>query len=231
MVKYVWRYCELKGLSSVPQFVLETWVGDIQRIFCNGFERRKEWPVESIRRKLDHSSLLGFLIDEADSNTATFGYAIYHVPDNLLNGKALLWEEAICLVKNMHIRGKGLANTAITNAIGHFPNLRFGFIGGRTQNPLVFRRYSEFGKLFPFDITYTSDEGRDLMLFLKSHITDVSNAKQIDPLTGICQGQYSEGRLGNYEVSVRGTEQFELKLKEWEFDRDRGDALIVVAKS
>lgn len=224
--EFDWQFRRFERQNSVNKAELGMWVTDIQRIFRDGFQSATDWLSDGIRRKLSHSSLVGFLADQTSANTRTYGYAIYDVPRQLYKGKSLIWEDAICTVSDPCIRRQGLSKTALEKAMSHFPERDFGFVGGRTQNPVVFKRYASLGKLFPFDFGYSSEEGRDIMHFLKSHVPDTDSAEET---TGICRKQYREGKLGDYRVDIEGGERFESWLEERQFDRDNGDAIIVVA--
>jgi hypothetical protein len=54
--------------------------------------------------------------------------------------------------------------------------------------------------------------------------------KTLHPVTGIYRDVYTEGRLGDYPGQVEGTERFERQLAERSFNREAGDAVVVVAK-
>ena len=132
------------------------------------------------------------------------------------------------------VQGKGFASRRLfEEACSLFPGRTFGWIGGRTQNPLVMSRYANFGEVFPFDIPYIDDFGKKLMDFLLMHVTGIQQAAEkgaLDPYTGICRGVYHEGKLGNYATSIEGTERFEQMLRRWSFERDGGDAIVVVSR-
>jgi hypothetical protein len=225
--QFTWTLSRPKAASDTDHAECDGWVRDIQRIFKDGFGLPSDWRSESIRRKLGHCSLFGFLSEKEKPNATALGYAVYSIPNEPFRGRCILWEEAICIVKDARIRGMGLSFAALRNAMACFPELDFGFVGGRTQNPVIFKRYASLGKLFPFDFGYSSEEGRDIMRFLKSHIPDTDSAEET---TGISRKQYREGKLGDYRVHIEGGERFESWLEERQFDRDNGDAIILVAE-
>jgi hypothetical protein len=226
MLKFDWQFRRFEEAHSFNETELGRWATDIQRIFRDGFQSATDWLSDDLRRKLRNSSLIGFLVDQTRANIRSYGYALYRVPTQLLKGKSLIWEDALCIVCDPTIRGKRLSNDALDKAMSHFPERDFGFVGGRTQNPVIFKRYGSLGTLLPFDLSYDADQGRDIMRFLKAHIPD---AKCAEATTGICRKHYREGKLGNYDVAIEGGERFESWLQERQFERDKGDAIIVVA--
>lgn len=217
---YQWKFQSLKGIKEFDEALLKK----IHEIFLEGFGLKEGWSLDGIRNRLQNSTLLGLLSD----GNEIFGYSIFSVPNIPLKDKYLLWEDSICVQKN--IQGKKLSIKAIEGAFNSFPKLQFGWVGGRTQNPIVFKRYAGFGKLFPFDATYSDDEGKRVMAYLLQNISEVKEVEKIDLSTGICFNFYSEGRLGSYSLAIKGIERFEEKLRKWNFYRDRGDCIIVISK-
>jgi hypothetical protein len=114
-------------------------------------------------------------------------------------------------------------------ASAFFPGRRFGWIGGRTQNPLIMHRYDTLGYLFPFEMAYNEGDGRLVMEYLLANIEEVSSSSRLDKSNGICRGKYGQ-RLGDYEIGIDGAEELEAKLSAWEFDHDKGDAVIIVSR-
>ena len=112
-----------------------------------------------------------------------------------------------------------------------YANRVYGWIGGRTQNPLVFLRYAKLGTVYPFDQLYTNDLGISVMKYLLENIAEVKEFKdRLNLNTGICRGVYPEGKLGDYPISIKGGEHYEKLLRIWRFNRENGDAIITVVK-
>ncbi len=199
----------------------------IQQIYMDGFGLKdgRGWTLDSISNRLQKTTLLGLL---TDNNQKPCGYAMYSVPDDLLQGTSMLWEDAICLRKTAQILGQG--TRVLRLACGMFPGRQFGWLGGRTQNPAVIKRYAKWGSVLPFSSAYDTPDNQLVMNYLRLHIAEVRDVKHVDRVYGICRSVYSEGRLGDYPVDIEGAAEFETKLSSWGFDRDHGDALIAVSK-
>lgn len=193
----------------------------IHDVFRDGFGMNG-WSTVEIEGALRRCGMLGLLLDEQRS---VCGYALYSVPQPSFRGASLLWEDAICLRKKA--QGQGLSDQAVRLALAHNPERRFGWLGGRTQNPIVMRRYTRQGVTFPFDVAYAEQEGPDLIRFLLENVSEVQRVQDFNASTGVCSGVYRR-RLGDYPWCERGP--FERHLLELGFDREKGDAVVVVAK-
>jgi hypothetical protein len=95
-------------------------------------------------------------------------------------------------------------------------------------------RYANFGRgeVFPFDKLYDSKDGQSIMAFLLEHIAEVQTTHQrgkLNIINGICTQLYPQGRLGDYCVDLEKVARFETQLQAWEFQRERGDAVILVS--
>jgi hypothetical protein len=114
-----------------------------------------------------------------------------------------------------------------------FPERDFGWLGGRTQNPLILRRYLHRAtSLFPITIGYDNRNGKELLGFLLRHIAEVSEVSELDLRTGVCHKIYKTGRLGDYPVDLNDPEvaMIEKRLSELGMSRDSGDAVVAIAK-
>lgn len=215
-----WRFQSLHGHSEFD----DTVVGAILDVFRDGFDLPDGWSIESVRKDLNSSSVVGLLFSPDDKLQ---GYAFYFAPSVPLDGAHLLWENAICLRKE--VQGKGYTKSVLQNASNVLHAMTFGWVGGRTQNPVVIKRYSKLGRIFPFDASYETGEGKIVMSYLLKHVEQVG-ASSIDLTNGICRRAYRYGQLGNYPTDVVGTERFETQLQNWNFRRDEGDAVAVVSR-
>jgi len=215
----------LQRKESSCEFSEQT-VQSILRTFRDGFGI-PGWSEEGVRRRLMKSDIACFLLGV---DKTVYGYALYFIPSMPLNGRFLLWENSIALAKN--VQGKGFSSQILRRVLKAYPEKEFGWVGGRTQNPLIFKHYSALGgTLFPFDESYTSEEGRKLLNYLIQNIPEVSSVDQKDQLEkdhGICKRIYKEGRLGDYDDRISGTSCFERKLKAWGFNRNDGDAVVLI---
>lgn len=220
---YEWRF----ETSKRPWGYDEGFLKSIHMVYLDGFGKSEGWSLKGIEAVITRSSVRAFLSKREE----VIGYAFYTVPARTLDGTHLLWENAICLKKDA--QRNGLTTGIIEKVVRLFPNKKFGWIGGRTQNPLVFKRYSDLGKIFPFDAQYDTEDGKQIMDFLLKHINqaqDSSDKRLLDLSNGICRRAYPDGRLGDYSTDVVGAEAFEKQLLDWGFKRESGDAVLVVSR-
>ncbi len=217
----IWNFRRLTGADDSDENILKA----IHQVFLDGFGLQEGWSLDGISKALKRSTVLGLL---TTAGGEVNGYALYSIPDAPLSGAYMLWEDAICLKKG--VQGSKKTREVFERAGKLFPDREFGWIGGRTQNPLVMKRYGKLGSLFPLETAYDGVEGRLIMQYLLEHIGEAKEATGLDRSSGICRGIYRERRLGDYQLGISGTEQFEERLSEWGFDREHGDALLVVAK-
>lgn len=197
----------------------------IHQVYLDGFGLQEGWGLERIERALAGCDVLGLLLDNLANEVC--GYALYSCPSEPLRGKSLLWEDAISLKKRA--QGFGLSYVALARVRALYHERTFGWIGGRTQNPVVMKRYARFGPAFPFDSLYSEGDGPEVMQFLRTHIAEARDVPRLDIATGICSGIYWSGKLGDYAIGIEGTERFEDLLQQWNFQRANGDALLVMA--
>lgn len=220
----VWEFQHLNNNAED----LDDIIGKCKEVCTNGFGlQAHSWASEN-RSKLSKSTIFGRLVDKTKN---FYGIAYYSVPDVTLAGFHFLWEDGICIVKSL--QGKGYSQKAIKKAASLFPEHKFYWLGCRTQNPAMLMRYSKFGKLFPFDKHYDTPEGKLVMDFLLAHIAEVQtmyhNGK-LNTVNGVCTEIYPPGGLGNYSLKINGAKIFEQQLEDWGFQRDRGDAVLVVSQ-
>lgn len=219
----VWQFQRLDRNVEITDKIVE----ELHQVCVNGFGiKSDQWATDN-RLMLSQSTILGKLLNQQGK---VFGIAFYSAPDAFLDGTHFLWEDGICLVKEA--QRKGYSWTAIEQAAKMFPEHNFGWVGCRTQNPAMFLRYAKLGKTFPFDELYDTANGRRVINFLLENIAEVQEVGTSNTLnkgTGICTDVYPQGRLGNYPTGLDGTEAFEKKLKQWGFQRDRGEAVIIVS--
>ena len=107
-------------------------VNSILRCFRSGFGIAG-WSEEGVKKKLLDSSLVGLL--QSGSDKTVDGYALYYIPSVPLDKQFMLWENAICITKNM--QGKGFSRQALDLALKNCPEYNFGFVGGKPKIPLL----------------------------------------------------------------------------------------------
>jgi hypothetical protein len=203
----------------------------IQGIFRDGFSNEKDWPEERIRERLNAASVIGLL---KVGDAAPCGYAIYSSPDRALGGKFVLWEDSICL--RQALQGKGLSPRPrqLVRELSTLLGREFGWLGGDTQNPVVYKRYKSLGRVFPIDAAFTGEPGQGLFQFLEDHVPQVKTRKKYldkkNKESGVLKKIYTEGRLGQYTIDVAGAEPFEEYLTQYNVSRENGDALLLVAE-
>lgn len=219
-IMFTWKFRKVSDMGAIDR----TMVKAIHDVFLDGFGEEEGWSADGIETMFKRSMVLGLLTTDTDG---IVGYAFYAIPELPFMGSHMLWENAICLKKF----AQGSRNTSRIwyRASALYPGRTFGWIGGRTQNPLIMSRYKKLGYLFPFETAYNEGDGRLVMEYLLANIEEVSSAPPLDKSNGICRRKY-KGRLGDYKLGIEGTEKLEAKLSAWEFDRDKGDAVIIVSR-
>src|SRR5947209_5037715 len=165
---------------SVHDLALEAvddaWIAGIQDTFLDGFGLSVEraWSTDRLAYALENVSYLALAYAHEDATTQRFicGYAMYTIPQlSLPDGTYLLWEDAICLRKRFQQTGgaRGLS-ASIAARSTHQP---IGWMGGRTQNPRVIKRYRQLGHTFPFAEDYSTPVGQSIFTFLRNHVREV----------------------------------------------------------
>jgi hypothetical protein len=200
----------------------------INGVFRDGFGLSRDWSSKGLQKALTESTVIGLLRDPDSDELG--GYAFYLVPGVPLQDTCLLWEDAICLRKSL--QGRGLSARVLEEVSSLFPDRQFGWLGGRTQNPLVLKRYLHRATLvLPVNLGYESEQGKRVMSFLCKHITEVREPEGMEPGTGICRAVYG-GKLGDYKVDLTDPEvaDIEHRLTELDFNREGGDAVIAMAR-
>lgn len=219
--KYRWQ-CQRRDAGDSLD---ENLVRQAYEVFRSAFGFEPKHGVESIRQRLGNATVLGLL---RDPSATVHGFACYSVPDEPLGGTSFLWGDGMAIAPAL--QGRGWSLGVVKSACALFPGRVFGWMGGRTQNPVVFRRYARFGTVFPFDATYASSEGRTVLAYLRQHISEVRDLTELDSATGVCPGAYRWSHSLDYLAKVDGAEQFEAQLRRFGFNRSNGDAVIVATK-
>jgi hypothetical protein len=219
----IWEFQRLDNSVEISDKLLDQFL----QICVDGFGFESDEWVNDIRKKMATSNILGRLLDEQGQ---LYGIAFYSSPAVTLGDSHILWEDGICLVKS--VQHSGYSRKAIEQAASLFPDRQFNWFGCRTQNPAMMMRYAKFGKLFPFNELYDSSDGQIIMDFLLEHIAEVQTTHQhgkINTINGVCTQLYPQGQLGDYCVDLEKATMFEKQLQSWKFQRQEGDAVILVS--
>ncbi|GAB4210342.1 MAG: hypothetical protein Fur006_70750 [Coleofasciculaceae cyanobacterium] len=218
-----WEFQQLDKSAEISDELLDQFL----QVCVDGFGFESDDWMNDNREKLATSTILGKLLDDKGQ---LYGISFYSAPAVTLSDSHILWEDGICLVKAA--QHQGYSQQAIIKAFNFFPERQFNWLGCRTQNPAMMMRYARFGNLFPFDQLYDSVDGQPIMEFLLEHIAEVQTTYQrgkLNTVNGVCNQLYPQGRLGDYWVNLDKAAHFERQLQDWEFQRDRGDAVILVS--
>lgn len=212
---YRWEFSVGQGSAPSPEILQ-----GVLAVFRDGFAR-EGWSEAGIAETIARSEVVGLL---RNGENGIDGYAFYVSPEARLLGRELLWEDAICLKKKVH--GRGLSGAAIRGALG-IVGEDVGWIGGRTQNPIVMKRYGRFGLAYPLDNTYGEADGPAIADYVATNIEEVREVT-FDPEHGICKNAYRGMTLGDHAWNP--DRELESRLIAQGFDHGRGDALCVVVK-
>jgi len=217
-------------------------------VFRDGFgipRDKVRWSADAAADMVRRSTLTFVLTDDDTLSSEISGYACYVCPGARVDARHhLLWEDGICIQKRFQktdsVSDKpGWGAKALANALSEVERLgqRVRYLGGRTQHPGVISRYAKFGITYPLDEDYSTPAGMALVAFLLEHIDEVkktyhkNSEATFDRRSGIFKKCYSEGRLGDYLVPTTAkVKAREARLSSLGFDRDRGDAVVVVAQ-
>ncbi len=220
---YNWKFSFTKDLD-LNKFTPEA--EKILEVFRDAMGT-KNWTAEEIITQAGDSDALGLLKDE---NSNVGAYLFFTTPKEKFNDKHLIWIDAISVKKSL--RGNSHYENGIKQAREFSgTNYDFGYVGGRSQNPVIFflrDRLKKDSPLFPFDGLYS----QEMMEFLIKNVAEVRRPYEkfcLDVSFGICRKAY-KGKLGDYDENFRKdrVDEFEEKLKNWNFDRYKGDSLIII---
>ena len=224
---YKWNFRVLNQENSIDDEIVK----NIQNIFINGFGLKNGWNKKSIETRLLNSTILGLLTNKTNE---IFGYVIYDIPKKLFENKHFLWTSSMCIVKEL--QGKGFSKQAFKD-LNHFiksnneyKNYQFGWIGGRTQNPIVIKKYQQYERIYPFNFTYESSEGQKIIEYIINNINEIKHVQHLTLKYGICHKVYNSGKLGDYSVNIKTMNELEKQLKNWGFNRNNGDSIIVTSQ-
>ena len=218
-----WEFNSLDGSAKISDDLIE----QCSKVCADGFGLKTHDWIESNRKKLSQSTIFGRLVSDKKD---LYGIAYYSAPDTQLVDSYILWEDGICLVKA--VQHRGYSQKAIAEFVSLFPERQFKWLGCRTQNPSMMIRYSKLGKLFPFDELFDSVDGQRIMGFLLEHIVEVQTTYQrgkLNIINGVCTRHYTQGRLGDYLIDIEKANLFEKQFQSWGFQREQGDAVILVS--
>jgi hypothetical protein len=219
----VWQFQQLDRNMKIADEIVE----EFHQVCVSGFGSESQEWTPNIKLKLSQSTILGRLVNPQEK---VCGIAFYSAPDLLFDGTHFLWEDGICIVKEL--QGNGYSWAAIEQVAKIFPERTFRWVGCRTQNPAMFLRYAKLGKAFPFDELYNTPSGKRLMSFLIENFVEVQEvdvSTQLNRDNGIFSAIYPQGKLGDYRTELGGTDAFEKQLGQWGFQRNRGDAVLIVS--
>ncbi len=228
--------CLIKSLTLKWNFkkrkeydlIIDETVNKLIDIFNDGMGQ-SEWKPNKVKRQLKSSHVLGLLEDEQGKS---YSYFFATIPRRKLNEKNLLWIDA-CSVR-MKYQKFGLFAKAIEQLKTSYPKYNFGFAGGRSQNPIVFKIIDKLSDkaFYPFDKLYSIEQIEFLKETIKNEVGRPSNNKDqhLNQENGILTNAYWHRRLGNYPVDLNNeiVLRYEKKLSSWNFDRCNGDAVVLL---
>lgn len=207
---------------------LEITIAKIIDVFIDGMGQAG-WEPYKVKRQLNSSNILGLLEGE---NREAHGYFFATIPKKKFNGKHLLWIDA-CSVRQS-IQKLGYFSKGVEEIKNIYKDCDFGFVGGRSQNPIVFRTIDKLSTkvYYPFDKLYTNEIIAFLKNTIKNEVKRPSEKKEqgLNHENGIVTNAYWGKKLGNYKVDLNNNAilGYEKKLSEWNFDRCKGDAVIIL---
>lgn len=222
-------YLEFFQPESSSIMGLEVFAEVISRLFGRAFwhsehvERR--WPVDKIVQRLP--KLVLALLAFAVSTKEQIGYALFD--------RATFGHHKILFVDSMGIspdwQGNGLGTQMLFEGLKRLPS---NAVAARTQNPAFALMLQNLDpeKLLPLTAYYGQEDDLQQLKSLKEKVTELKEIKNFDLRSGLCKEAYSEGKLGDYEIDRRNPKinQIEQRFEELGLNRDRGDAVVVLAE-
>lgn len=209
---------------------LELFANQISILFGEAFypsrHPPKLWDPEHIMKRLPKVKL-GVLVFNG-SPRKTIAYALFD--------QARWGEYRILFVDSMGVskapvnwQRTGLGTQIMREALKRLPAET---VAARTQNPdfVLMLQKLKPQELLPGESGYS---GKDLELIkaIKEQVIELHEA-DVDLSKGICKKAYRERKLGDYEIDLNNklVSQIEQRFEALGFNRDDGDAVVVVAK-
>lgn len=193
-------------------------------------------PLDSDAFSLaDAESLIGesdWLLRVTDDAGEPAALGSYRLID-AVPGTTVLWESLVAVRRDWQGRGiaTDLLNAAVAACSCSFPS-RIGYVGGRSQNPGIWKRYSSYGPLLPLDAEPTPAD----KAVIDGVVQAISQVADADPDSLIVRNAYRsaygiEGTFGNI---TRGRKPLSGRWAEY-LDRHRfnpvdGDAIVSLAR-
>ncbi len=188
------------------------------------------WSVESVSEHLARVDLV--IMVRSKGKADDVAYAVFSKAE--CTGRSVLFVESMGVAgPPTNQQGKGIGKWLLRRALEQLPS---EVVAARTQHPAMVQVLwgSEPDELLPKADGYP-DADRDLLASIVRRFGP-EWADRVDLSTGVCPRAYGSSRLGEYTVD-RGNpsvDQIEFRLqnlgRRGGFQRDRGDAVVIVAK-
>lgn len=188
-------------------------------------------PLAHLRAALADSNFVGLLVIEGK----LVAFMLAYVPVAKYQGKSFIWVNKLVVAANYQGRHYGSPRTLVEAFRLSFPTLEIGFIGARTQSPGLLRSFINLSPSnYPFARRYhesNEETGVQLLLFCFLCIPQLRNAYNpaspfvvsVGLFIGAYQNKLGVGRAEN------GNPEAENLLRKLNFQRERGDAILIVA--
>lgn len=162
------------------------------------------------------------------NGTNLMGFVFCSLIEYPLDGSKMLWIHRMALHPAAQKKGLGLAHFLKRFRLENV-NENIGYVGLKTQNPGMYGSVNALSsKLWPFSEKYDTEEGKEILNFISRNTLELTDKNPFKRDMGILPSLYGR-RLGNYFVSeeIHAAEQL---MSGGTFDRDKGDAFLVVGK-
>lgn len=200
------------------------------RAFYPSGARHRRWKVAEVQATLSRADLA--ILIRSPGRRGDAAYAVFSRGE--AGGQGVLFVDSMGVVgPRAEGQGRGLGRWLVAQALRQYPS---EIVAARTQNPAFVRMLQSLrpGELLPGPNGYgATDRG-----LLRSIVRRFGGewADRVDLETGVCRQAYGRTRLGEYTVdrSEPTIARIEARLRGLDrgrgFDRDGGDAVVVVAK-
>lgn len=219
---YNWKRLEEEEIFDFDEEIQNRFLDIAKNAFGN-----YTWSTSSYRRTFVQKNNYAYVL--LDENNEKHGFVIVEIPPVDLEGKQFVFLRKIALDDSVKGKRLGLRFFIEEFKKDNF-NVHIAYIGLKTQSPYMMRAIKNIcKKTYPFEDNYLSEEGANILKFVQTNTLELTDNIDFDKRTGILNSCYGQ-KLGNYDLDVPGVEDEEEYLQKHDFNREQGDALLLIGK-
>ena len=222
-----------EGLLPIAQVISKLF----NRAFWDDNDTARDWPVETIMRRLPELPLVMLAFDA--SSREPIAYMMFDQAS--YNGHSILFIDSVGVIADNQDRSRnwqksGVGAKMLEEGLRRVPH---DIIMARTQNPAVVRllrkEVVKLRHIAPLDADYSPADS-ELLRFVKDQIVELRDA-EVDLVTGVCKRAYKEGELGNQVANMKEDAEdvafFKNRMKQLDpsWDSKQGDAVVLIVRT